>query len=294
MEEDIQKGEVVLYQPNETVRLEVRLENETVWLTQQQIADLFDKKQPAISRHIKNIYAEGELKEDSTYSILEYMGNDGKQVYSTKYYNLDMILSIGYRCSGSRATQFRQWASSVLKQYLLKGYSVNHQIVALQERVDNRLMTIEKRLAKHDEQIELYIKTNSLPQEQLFQNGCMFDAWTYVSSLITSAKQEIILVDNYAHESVLALFAKRADGVTATIHTRYTMKFTTDLRKFNEQYPDKAVKYIQLSQKNHDRFLIIDNDVYLLGASLKDLGDTWGAIIKMNETKKANILNNLS
>ena len=132
------------------------------------------------------------------------------------------------------------------------------------------------------------------PQEQLFQNGCVFDAWTYVSSLITSAKQEIILVDNYAHESVLALFAKRADGVTATIHTRYTMKFTTDLSKFNEQYPDKAVKYVQLSQKNHDRFLIIDNDVYLLGASLKDLGDTWGAIIKMKETKKADILSNLS
>lgn len=293
MEENIPKGEVILYQPNETVRLEVRLENETVWLTQQQIADLFGKKQPAISKHIKNIYAEGELTEESTYSILEYMGNDGKQVYSAKYYNLDMILSIGYRCSGPRATQFRQWASSILKQYLLKGYSVNNQIVALQERVDNRLITIEKQLAKHDEQINLYIKTNTTPQEQLFQNGCVFDAWTYVSSLIKSAKQEIILVDNYADETVLAIFAKRADGVSATIHTRFSEKFKTDLSKFNKQYPDKAVKYIQLSQHNHDRFLIIDDDVYLLGASLKDLGNTWGAIIKMNETKKTDILNNL-
>ena len=140
--------------------------------------------------YIRNIYAEGELKEESTYSISEYMGNDGKQAYSTKYYNLDMILSIGYRCSGTRATQFRQWASSVLKQYLLKGYSVNHQLVALQERVDNRLISIEQHLAKHDEQIDLYIKTNTLPQEQLFQNGCVFDAWSYVSALIREAKQE--------------------------------------------------------------------------------------------------------
>ena len=162
-----------------------------------------------------------------------------------------------------------------------------------------RIEVIERKQIETSAQVDAILdKMQSLepkqPQEQLFQNGCVFDAWTYVSSLITSAKQEIILVDNYAHESVLALFAKRADGVPATIHTRYTMKFTTDLSKFNEQYPDKAVKYIQLSQKNHDCFLIIDNDVYLLGASLKDLGDTWGAIIKMNETKKADILNNLT
>ena len=226
MEEDIQKGEVVLYQPNETVRLEVRLENETVWLTQQQMSDLFQTTRNNITLHIKNIFKEGELIESSVCKDSLLTANDGKR-YKTKFYNLDVIISVGYRVKSIVGTNFRIWANEVLKQYLLKGYSVNHQIVALQERVDNRLMTIEKRLAKHDEQIELYIKTNTLPQEQLFQNGCVFDAWTYVSSLITSAKQEIILVDNYAHESVLALFAKRADDVLATIHTRYTMKFTT-------------------------------------------------------------------
>ena len=176
--------------------------------------------------------------------------------------------------------------------------SMRHYIISNSGMLQ-RIEVIERKQIETSAQVDAILdRMQALepkqPQEQLFQNGCVFDAWTYVSSLITSAKQEIILVDNYAHESVLALFAKRADGVTATIHTRYTMKFTTDLSKFNEQYPDKAVKYIQLSQHNHDRFLIIDNDVYLLGASLKDLGDTWGAIIKMNETKKADILNSLS
>ena len=130
--------------------------------------------------------------------------------------------------------------------------------------------------------------------EQLFQNGCVFDAWSYVSALIREAKQEIILVDNYVDETVLAILAKRADGVKATIHTRYTEKFKTDLEKFNKQYPNKQVSFVQLSQHNHDRFLIIDDDVYLLGASLKDLGNTWGAIIKMNETGKGDIMRNLS
>ena len=176
--------------------------------------------------------------------------------------------------------------------------SMRHYIISNSGMLQ-RIESLESWKLKTTEQVDAILdRMQALepkqPQEQLFQNGCVFDAWTYVSSLITSAKQEIILVDNYAHESVLALFAKRADGVPATIHTRYTMKFTTDLSKFNEQYPDKAVKYIQLSHKNHDRFLIIDDDVYLLGASLKDLGDNWGAIIKMNETKKADILNNLT
>lgn len=189
-------------------------------------------------------------------------------------------------------------AAEVSIQIMDAFVSMRHYIISNSGMLQ-RIESLESWKLKTTEQVDAILDRMQVlepkqPQEQLFQNGCVFDAWTYVSSLITSAKQEIILVDNYAHESVLALFAKRADGVPATIHTRYTMKFITDLSKFNEQYPDKAVKYIQLSHKNHDRFLIIDNDVYLLGASLKDLGDTWGAIIKMNETKKADILNNLS
>ena len=299
MEENIQKGEVILYQPNETVRLEVRLENETVWLTQQQIADLFGVKQPAISKHLNNIFNEEELDQKSVHSILEYTANDGK-TYKTNFYNLDAILSVGYRVNSRNATQFRRWANGVLKEYLLKGYAINNQLAQLEHRIDVKLlsqhdeiMRIKEEQALQREQIDLYIKTNTLPQEQLFQNGCVFDAWSYVSALIREAKQEIILIDNYVDETVLAILAKRADGVKATIHTRYTEKFKTDLEKFNKQYTDKAVNFIQLSQHNHDRFLIIDDDVYLLGASLKDLGNTWGAMIEMKETGKVDVLRNL-
>ena len=212
-----------------------------------------------------------------------------------------MVLSVGYRVKSYNGVQFRAWANKVLKQYLLKGYNIHpqlsviqNQIIALQEHTDNRIQDIERHLERHDEQIDLYIKTNTLPQEQLFQNGCVFDAWSYVSALIREAKQEIILIDNYVDETVLAILAKRADGVKATIHTRYTEKFKTDLEKFNKQYPDKAVTFVQLSQHNHDRFLIIDEDVYLLGASLKDLGNTWGAMIEMKEIRKEDILRNLN
>jgi len=297
MEEEIQKGEVILYQPNETVKLEVRLENDTVWLTQQQIADLFGVKQPAISKHLTNIFKEGELKKSSVHSILEYTASDGK-TYKTQFFNLDAILSVGYRVNSKNATCFRQWANTILKEYLLRGCSVNQQFMAMQKQFDARLeehtvrmVKIEDIQKRQQEQIDLYIKTNTLPNEQLFQNGCVFDAWSYVSKLIREAKQEIILIDNYVDETVLAIMAKRSSGVKATIHTRYYEKIKTDIDIFNKQYPEKLVTYVQLPQHNHDRFLIIDEDVYLLGASLKDLGNTWGAMIKMNETKKTEIMN---
>lgn len=300
MEEEIQKGEVILYQPNETVKLEVRLENDTVWLTQQQIADLFGTKRPAITKHLKNIYSSGELTEQSTCSILEHMGNDGKQRYEKRYYNLDAILSIGYRVNSINATLFRRWANGILKEYLLRGYSINSQLLQMEQRIGLQLITQHHEIQKlketqqeQQEQIDLYIKTNTLPQERLFQNGCVFDAWSYVSKLIREAKQEIILIDNYVDETVLVIMAKRAANVKATIHTRYYEKVKTDIDKFNKQYPDKAVTYVQLPQHNHDRFLIIDEDVYHLGASLKDLGNTWGAMIKMNEIKKAEIMHSL-
>ena len=171
--------------------------------------------------------------------------------------------------------------------------SFQHQLDSRLEKQNIRIQKIEEIQLHQQEQIDLYIKTNTLPQEQLFQNGCVFDAWSYVSALIREAKQEIILIDNFVDETVLAILAKRADGVKATIHTRYTEKFKTDLDKFNKQYPDKAVTFVQLSQHNHDRFLIIDDNVYLLGASLKDLGNTWGAMIEMKEIRKEDILRNL-
>ena len=174
------KGEIVLYQPNDDIRLEVRLDKETVWLTQQQIADLFGVKQPAISKHIANIYKSGELEESGTYSILEYMGNDGKQSYTTKVYNLDMILSVGYRVNSIYATRFRQWANSILKKYLLEGHVVNQQLLAIQRQIDsrfelqdNRMILIENELQKHQEKIDFFVRTNLPPVEQVLEMHIM-------------------------------------------------------------------------------------------------------------------------
>ena len=191
------KGEIVLYQPDENIRLEVRLDKETVWLSQQQIADLFGVKQPAISKHIANIYKSGELDENSTYSILEYMGNDGKQLYTAKAYNLDMILSVGYRVNSVYATRFRQWANAVLKKYLLEGYAINQQLLALQRQLDSRLekqseriLMVENELQKHQEKINFFVRTALTPVQGIFFDGQIFDAYAFVSEL-TSMKRSI-------------------------------------------------------------------------------------------------------
>ena len=197
MEAEMQKGEVILYHPSETIKLEVRLENETVWLTQQQIADLFGVKQPAISKHLNNIFKEEELDQNSVHSILEYTASDGK-IYKTNFYNLDAILSVGYRVNSKNATQFRRWANSILKEYLLKGYSVNNQLIQMEQRFEAKLLSqhdeilqIKQIQVHQQEQIDLCIKTNEEPKEMLFGNGCVLDAWNYISDLVRSAKREI-------------------------------------------------------------------------------------------------------
>lgn len=180
----MEQGEIILYQPDEAVKLEVRLEDETVWLTQEQIADLFGTKRPAITKHLNNIYKSGELDIDSTCSILEHMGNDGKQRYTTKYYNLDAILSIGYRVNSKNATLFRKWANSVLKDYLLKGYSIN-----------KRLSELERTVAQHTEKIDFFVRTALPPVEGIFYNGQIFDAYKFATDLVKSARRSIVLID---------------------------------------------------------------------------------------------------
>ena len=296
MKQEIQKkGEVILYHPTETIKLEVRLENETVWLTQQQIAELFGVRQPAISKHLNNIFKEEELDPSSVHSILEYTASDGK-IYKTNFYNLDAILSVGYRVNSKNATQFRRWANSILKEYLLKGYSVNTQLLQMEQRFEAKFLSQHdeilqiKQIQRHQqEQIDLYIKTNEEPKEMLFGNGCVFDAWNYISDLVRSAKREIVLIDNYVDDTVLAILSKREKGVKATVHSRYRAKLIADLEKYNKQFPDAEIDFIQFSDKNHDRFLIIDDDVYMLGNSVKDFGNAWGAVIRM-EMSKGDIL----
>ena len=266
----MEQGAIILYQPDEAVKLEVRLEDETVWLTQEQIADLFGTKRPAITKHLNNIYKSGELDIDSTCSILEHMGNDGKQRYTTKYYNLDAILSIGYRVNSKNATLFRKWANSVLKDYLLKGYSIN-----------KRLSELERTVAQHTEKIDFFVRTALPPVEGIFYNGQIFDAYKFATDLVKSARRSIVLIDNYVDETVLLMLSKRSVGVSATIYTqRITQQLQLDLDRHNSQYPPIDIRTYRDS---HDRFLIVDEtDVYHIGASLKDLGKKMFAFSKLD------------
>ena len=200
------RGEIILYQPDNEIKLEVRLEEETVWLTQEQIAILFGTKRPAITKHLNNIYNSGELEKESTCSILEHMGNDGKQKYATQFYNLDAILSVGYRVNSRNATLFRRWANRVLKEYLLKGYSINL-----------RLTELEHTVAEHSRKIDFFVHTSLPPVEGIFYEGQIFDAYAFATDLIRSAKKSILLIDNYVDESILLMLSKRNQGVTADI-----------------------------------------------------------------------------
>lgn len=278
------KDEIVLYQPNETIQLEVHLKDETVWLTQQQIADLFGVKQPAISKHIANIYKSGELEEEGTYSILEYMGHDGKQLYTTKAYNLDMILSVGYRVNSTNATRFRQWANRVLKDYLLRGYAFNQRLANIEHQMDEQRAI----LAAHEEKIDFFVRTSLPPVEGIFYDGEIYGAYSFVSDLIRSAKTRIVLIDNYIDDRVLTMLDKRNDGVKATIYTKnFTKQLSLDIAQHNKQFAPIDVEPFNLS---HDRFLIIDDAVYHIGASLKDLGKAWFAFTKMNDISAEELL----
>ena len=271
------KDEIVLYQPNETIQLEVHLKDETVWLTQQQIADLFGVKQPAISKHITNIYKSGELDEEGTYSILEYMGHDGKQLYTPKAYNLDMILSVGYRVNSTNATRFRQWANRVLKDYLLRGYAFNQRLANIEHQMDEQRAII----ATHEEKIDFFVRTSLPPVEGIFYDGEIYEAYSFVSDLIRSAKTRIVLIDNYIDDRVLTMLDKRNDGVKATIYTKnFTKQLSLDIEQHNKQFAPIDIEPFNLS---HDRFMIIDDVVYHIGASLKDLGKAWFAFTKMND-----------
>ena len=273
------QGEIILYQPNEETHIGVRLERETIWLTQQQIAELFGVKQPAVSKHLKNIFSSGELLESSVYSILEYTAADGK-TYMTKFYNLDAILSVGYRVNSKNATLFRQWANHVLKEYLLRGYSVNA-----------RFERLEQRVSKTEEKIDFFVRTSLPPVEGIFFNGQIFDAYVFVCDLIRSAKQRIILIDNYIDESVLMLMDKRDTGVIAEIYTsRISAQLQLDINRHNQQYAPINVSEFHDS---HDRFLIIDDKVYLIGASIKDLGKRWFAFTELNAVTVNDLLSRL-
>ena len=269
MNKNLEKSEIIIYQPDDTSwQIEVRFEDETVWLTQAQMAELFQTSRANITLHISNIFKENELTRVSVCKDYLLTAPDGKN-YKTKFYSLDVIISVGYRVKSLRGTQFRIWANKVLKDYLVKGYVIN-------QRIDR----IEKKLLEHDQKFDLLIKTNISPTEGIFYDGQIFDAHKFVSEIIKSAKKSIILIDNYVDENVLFLLSKRNSKVTVTIFTaHFSKQLQLDLQRYNAQYPPIDVK---LFLKSHDRFLIIDKKtVYHIGASLKDLGKKWFAFSKI-------------
>lgn len=287
----METNEIVLYQPNETMKLEVRLENETVWLTQQQIADLFGTKRPAITKHLSNIFKSGELEEESTCSILEHMAADGSRTYSTKYYNLDVILSVGYRVNSVNATMFRRWANQVLKEYLLRGYSVNQRLMQIEDRIDRRLSEHDRHLLMLDEKVDFFVRTSLPPKEGILFQGQIFDAHVIISKLVESANTRIVLIDNYVDATVLTQLDKRKPGVKATIYTQEIKPvLRQDLRRHNQQYPEITIRVYHGA---HDRFLIIDETVYHIGASLKDLGKKLFAFSEMTAMTGSELLSKL-
>ena len=276
------KSEIILYQPDNEVRLEVRLEDETVWLTQAQMAELFQTTSQNITIHIKGIYSENELELEATCKDSLQVRREGNRVVrrKQKMYNLDVIISVGYRVKSVRGTRFRQWANKVLKEYLLKGYSINQRIDDLEHRVNDRLINHENRLDDIDSKIDFFVRTSLPPVEGIFYDGQIFDAYAFATNLIRSAKKSIVLIDNYVDESVLLMLSKRGEAVGADIYTQsISRQLQLDLERHNSQYPPIG---IHTCRRSHDRFLIVDNsDVYHIGASLKDLGKKMFAFSKM-------------
>ena len=276
MENSQNRGEIVIYQPDEITRLEVRVEGETVWLNRHQLASLFGRDVKTIGKHIKNALRE-ELRSLSTVANFATVQKEGDRLVerNVEYYNLDMIISIGYRVKSERGVLFRSWANAILKEYLVRGYVTNRRIDVIEESIRKH----ERRLDEYGEKIDFFVRTSLPPVEGIFYDGQIFDAYVFVSDLVKSARRRIILIDNYVDESVLLLLSKRASGVSAEVRTgRMPEQLRLDIQKHNSQYPPIAI--IQ-TQNIHDRFLVVDDDVYHIGASLKDLGKKLFAFSKM-------------
>ena len=263
----MEQGEIILYQPNDSLRLEVRLDGDNVWLNRSQLAELFDRDVKTIGKHINNALKE-ELDNVPVVAKFATTAADGK-VYQTEHYNLDMVISVGFRVKSRRGVDFRRWANTILKEYMLKGYSINQ-----------RLSELEKTVALHSEKIDFFVRTSLPPVEGIFFDGQIFDAYKFASDLIRSARKSLLLIDNYVDESVLLMLSKRNPGVSATIYTqKITAQLQLDLDKHNDQYPPINIRTYRNS---HDRFLIVDDkDVYHIGASLKDLGKKLFAFSKL-------------
>ena len=290
-------NEIVLYQPNEQMSLEVKLENETVWLNRQQLSILFDRDVKTIGKHINNALREelypvvakstttgNDLTSNATVAKFAIVQKEGNRevIRQVEFYSLDVILSVGYRVKSSRGIEFRRWANQVLKDYMLKGYAINQQMLAMEERIGKQLQDHTIQIHNLQEKVNFFVRTSLPPHQGIFYDGQIFDAYTFINDRIREATTRIILIDNYIDDSVLTMLAKRADKVTATIYTKKpSAQLQLDIQKHNAQYP--PISIIEFD-RSHDRFLCIDETVYHLGASIKDLGKKWFAFCRMEMT----------
>lgn len=271
------ESQIVLYQPNESISLQVKIDasHDTVWLTQQQIADLFGTKRPAITKHLRNIFNSGELDQNSVSSILEHTAADGK-TYKTQFYNLDAIISVGYRVNSINATAFRRWATRVLNNYLLKGYSVNQQLLAMQRQFDSRLeehslrMTrIEDKQAEQQEQLDFFIRTSTPPAEMVFFEGDFYTARVALENLVSSANHRVIVIDAYVSALTLDFLNIRKSGVEAIIYTVGVGQGMQRLMNEHDRlFPDAHIDIRKWGKESHDRWLVIDDTLYHCGHSL--------------------------
>ena len=293
------KNEIIVYQPNETLRLEVQLHDESIWLPQQKIAELFGVQKAAISKHLKNIYASGELRPAATVSRMETVQVEGRRrvVRNVEVYNLDAIIAVGYRVNSKLATQFRIWATGVIKAYLLNGYAFNARMNQLEDKVDRRLAKHDQDIVELKEKVDFFVKTSTPPLQGVFYDGQIWDAFVLAEKLIASAKKSIFLIDNWATETTLDMLSKKRKGVSVTVvtsqhfdrktHQPHHKILPTDIAKFNAQYPKLDVRF---SENFHDRFLILDDsEIYLIGASLKDLGRKCFAFTKLDASEIAGL-----
>ena len=267
-------NEIVVYQTDDELRIDVRVEDKTVWLNQSQLSVLFGVTIPTVNYHIREILNCGELAAAATIRKILIVRSEGARTVRrpVDFYNLDMIISVGYRVNSKRGVQFRQWATRVLTEHLLRGYTVNSRLNQLEDRTDRRLLEHDRRIETLESKVDFFVKTQTPPLQGVFYDGQLWDAWAFATRLVKRAKRSILLIDNWVDAETLDILAKKGTGVSVEIVTskRGNKIAVTDIAKFTAQY---GLLTVRLSRNFHDRFLILDDrELYLIGASLKDLG----------------------
>ena len=287
------ENEIIIYQPDENLALDVRVEDESVWLTQSQIVELFDSSKANISEHLKHIFDSGELAKEATVRNFRTVRREGNRSVTRNidFFNLDVIISVGYRVNTVRGIQFRQWANNVLKEYLLRGYAVNQRLMQLEDRIDRHFSEYDRHLSELDEKVDFFVRSSIQPKEGIFFDGQIFDAYAFIAGLIRNANKRIVVIDSYVDDSVLVQLSKRRPGVKVDIYDgKISQQLRQDVARHNAQYPGVT---LHSYKKAHDRFLIIDEEVYHIGHSLKDLGKKLFAFSKMEVMTGSQLISQL-